>query len=130
MMISHSKFQIFTMFKMCFKLWRKVKTLDKIESGPEKTGVSLCGLIAFTITITICLMYYMRWQEAKDLGEDYYCSDYRVIKEKADDPYFVPENVGEGWTKAFLHNYILYGILSFFNVLAECCLIPIMSEMI
>ena len=103
---------------MCFKLWRKVKTLDKIESGPEKTGVSLCGLIAFTITITICLMYYMRWQEAKDLGEEYYCSDYRVIKEKADDPYFVPENVGEGWTKAFLHNYILYGILSFFNVLA------------
>ena len=103
---------------MCFKLWRKVKTLDKIESSPEKAGVSLCGLIAFAVTLTISIMYYLRWSEAKDLGEDYYCTDYRVLKEKSDDPYFVPENVGEGWTKAFLHNTILYGILSLCNLFA------------
>ena len=41
-----------------------------------------------------------------------------MLKENADDPYFVPENVGEGWTKAFLHNTILYAILSILNLLA------------
>ena len=41
-----------------------------------------------------------------------------MVKLYSDDPYFKPNNVGEGWKKMFLHNWIVYSLLSIFNLLA------------
>ena len=52
------------------------------------------------------------------MGDDYYCTDFRVLSLNQKDPYFVPVNVGATWKFVFLNNMILYGILSVLNLVA------------
>ena len=103
---------------MCIKQCRNVRRFGKLESNPEKAGVACCGFIAFVITTILGLLFLFKWLKARELGESYYCTDFRVLSLNQKDPYFVPENVGDHWKFAFLANLILYGILSVLNLLA------------
>lgn len=103
---------------MCLKKCKNVTTLGKLESNPEKAGVSCCGLIAFGFTLTFALIYFDKWMTAREMGDEYYCTDYRLVWANENDAFFEPENVGKEWMNAFLHNWILYAILSVFNLCA------------
>ena len=63
---------------MCLQKCRNIKTAGKLESNPEKAGVTFCGSIAFIFTITFTILYLEKWLKAIDMGDEYYCTDFRV----------------------------------------------------
>ena len=103
---------------MCKDRFRKVIYFSRRETNPEKAGVTFCGLISFVLTITFTILFAMKLSKASNMGDEYYCTDFRTKQASTDDPYYVPKNVGEAWKFIFLTNLILYGLLSLFSLFA------------